>query len=247
MTHGIRKISSAIGTVLLAASAMPAAAEDWQIELTPYLWAANVDGDVAVREQVVSIKADFGDIVKAVDMGAALLFRAERNNWVVFTQIDYLSLDSDNLDDAPERGRLEQDMLMASAAFGREFATSDGRRSLDVLVGMRHLSMDNTLTFETLGRFEGSRDLNDPILMLRPSFQFAERWRFNPTFAYGAGGDSEKVWEMQPTVEFKTGDKTALRFGYRKLYYEAEGSRTAFDGGFQGLFVGYGGTFGGSN
>ncbi len=248
MSNGFRTLTSAAGAILLAAAASPAlaAGDGWEFEVTPYLWAAGIDADVTVRNQSATIDAKFSDIFNAVDLAGALLFRAQHGPWVAFTQIDYLSLDSNNLDNAPAAGRLEQDVFMASGAFGYQFASADGRRSVDVLVGLRHLSMDNTLTLNGLGSFESDRNLNDPIIMIRPSFRLSERWRLNPTFAFGDGGDSKKVWELQPTLQFQATRNGALRIGYRKLHYELANTNSSFDGAFQGVIVGYGGTFGGS-
>lgn len=245
---GIRTMASAVGAVLLAAAAAPATADDsWEFEITPYLWAAGVDADMVVAGQPVEVDMGFSDVVDALDIGGALLFRAEKNDWVVFTQLDYLSMSTDELEDPPAAGKVDQEVLMASLAFGRQFASANGRRSIDVLVGIRHLGVDTDLTLGPLD-FSDDRTVNDPIIMLRPSFQISERWRLNPTFAVGVGGDSESSWEMQPTVEFLVGKNKVLRFGYRKLNYELESSSgLMFDGAFHGPFIGFGGIFGGSD
>ena len=248
MSNGFRQTAFAVGALVLAAAAIPAAADEgWQFEVTPYVWAAGINADVTVLDRSVKIDAKFSDVVKAVDLAGAVLLRAQHGPWVVFSQLDYLALDTNNLDDAPAAGRLEQDVFMASGAFGYQFASADGRRAVDVLIGGRHMSMDNKLTLDALGSFKSNRNINDPIIMIRPSFQLSERWSLNPTFAYGDGGDSKKVWEMQPTIQFQATKHGALRFGYRKLHYDLEGAHSSFDGEFQGFIVGYGGTFGGSD
>jgi hypothetical protein len=248
MGTGIRKMTSAAGGLLLAAAATPATAEgNWEFEVTPYLWAAGIAADMVVRGQPVEVDMGFSDVLDALDIGGAVLLRAQKGPWVVFTQLDYLSLSTDELEDPPAAGRVDQKVTMASLAFGREFASANGRRTIDVLVGARHFSVDTDLTLGPLG-FSDERTVNDPIIMLRPSFQISERWRLNPTFAYAVGGDSETSWEMQPTIQFQVGKTTTLRFGYRKLHYELEADAGGtFDGDFHGPFIGFGGTFGGSN
>ena len=59
--------------------------------------------------------------------------------------------------------------------------------------------------------------------MLRPSFQISERWRFNPTFAYGVSGDSDTTYTMMPQVQYQFSDSFAARFGYKKVHYEFDG------------------------
>lgn len=238
-------VASAVSALLFGPAA--GATEEWRVELMPYLWAAGVNGDVAVRNRAVEIDASFSDVADSLDVGGALLMHAQRGPWVLWTQVDYLSISTDELEDGPERGTLNQDVTMATLGAGYQFASTDGRRSIDVLLGVRHLSVDTELRLRDSGRFGQDRDATDPVIILRPSFQFAEKWRFNPTLSYGAGGDSEKVWELQPQIQYRTSEHTALRFGYRRLQYELESEKgSSFDGSFEGPFVGFGGVFGGT-
>jgi OOP family OmpA-OmpF porin len=244
-----KTVAVAVATTLAITAAVPRAqAQDETVgfEISPYLWGAGVDADVTLGDQTVNVKRDFSDIVDAIDIGGGVMGGVLINRFVMVGQVDYLSLDSDELDDAPARGRLETDLLMAMLALGYRFGGERPGKHLDVLVGARNLSLDNTLTLDGLGRFEGDKDFVDPILMIRPSLPLGERWRLNATMSYGSGGDSEKTWELQPHVQFQISDHLALRFGYRRLYYEidSENGRNKFDGAFQGLIIGLGGTFG---
>lgn len=240
MTAGTMAASLMLGL----ASTANAGDNDWEFELSPYLWAAGVDADVQVGNQTTSVDASFSDIVDALDIGAAILLRAQRGPWVVWTQFDYFALSTDELDDAPANGRLDSDIIMLTAGFGREFASASGRRSIDVLLGVRYLELDNTLRLDGIGTFDRKREFTDAVIILRPSFQISERWRLNPTFSFG-GGDSEGTYELQPQVQYQVTDSIGLRFGYRRLYYdiESEAGHT-FDGSFHGPFIGIGGTFG---
>jgi outer membrane protein OmpA-like peptidoglycan-associated protein len=248
-------MSSRIGTIATVATTLAitvaapcalAQEENWGFEVSPYLWGAGIDADVTLGDQTVNVERDFSDIVDALDIGGGVMAGALLNRFVVVTQVDYLSLDSDELDEAPARGRLESELFMAMLAFGYRFGGERPGKHFDVLLGARNLSLDNTLTLDGLGQFDGDKDFLDPIVMLRPSFPLGERWRLNATMSYGAGGDSEKTWELQPHVQFQITDHLAARFGYRRLYYEidSENGRNNFDGAFEGLIIGIGGTFG---
>jgi OOP family OmpA-OmpF porin len=52
---------------------------------------------------------------------------------------------------------------------------------------------------------------------------------------------------MWPQFQLQINDKLAARFGYRRLFYDIENVATAnrWDGSFQGVTIGIGGTFGG--
>jgi outer membrane protein OmpA-like peptidoglycan-associated protein len=251
MSSNIRTIATAVAATLAisaAASSAQAQDENWSFEVAPYLWAAGIDTDVTIGDRTATVERDFGDIVEALDMGGGIMAGARLGHFVAVTQLDYLSLDSDELDDAPARGRLESEVTMAMLALGYRFQRSHVGAHTDLLLGARSLSLDNTLTLDGLGSVERDKDFVDPIVMLRPSFPLGRRWRFNPTISFGAGGDSEKTWEVQPQFQLQINDHLAMRFGYRRLHYEidSENGQNKFDGSFQGLIIGIGGTFGAS-
>jgi hypothetical protein len=249
MSTGFRALASAVAVTLMAsAAALPAqAGEAWEFEITPYLWASGIDADVIVRNQPASVSADFSDIIKAFDIGGAFLMRAQRGHLVLWTQLDYFKLSTDKLDDQPQNGSLDLDQLLVTAGIGRNFGKPGGRQSVDVLLGVRHLGLDTKLQIDTIGTFTGNKSYTDPLIIIRPSFQLSERWRLNPTFSYGTGGDSESTYELQPQLQFQMTEHAALRFGYRKVHYDIKNSSNgnSFDGSFNGPFIGFGWTFGG--
>ena len=63
---------------------------------------------------------------------------------------------------------------------------------------------------------DNKNNLTDTVVMLRPSFQISERWRFNPTLAYGVSGDSDTTYSMMPQLQYQFSDSFAARFGYKK-------------------------------
>jgi len=250
MSSSIKTIATAVAVTLAIAAAPSAQAQDenWSFEFAPYLWGAGLDTDITIGDRTASVERDFSDIVEALDIGGGIMAGARVGHFVAVTQIDYLALDTDELDDVPTRGRLETDVLMAMLAFGYRFDRGRPGAHTDLLFGARSLSLDNKLTLDGLGSVERDKDFVDPIVMLRPSFPLGRRWRFNPTISFGAGGDSEKTWELQPQFQFQISDNVGLRIGYRRLYYEidSENGQNKFDGAFQGLIIGIGGTFGAS-
>ncbi len=219
---------------------------NWKLEITPYLWAMGVSADVTAGNQKVRVDKNFSDIFKVIDLGGSALAVAQLNRFVVLAQLDYASMDTDKLDSPPAHGRFQSDSLISTLGVGWQFGRPGGA-TYDVLIGARNLSLDNTLTLDGIGRFKGKRDFTDPLLIVRPSWPLGRRWRFNPTLAYGTGGDSVRTWDLQPQVQFQITDRLAARFGYRRLYSDVKSERgiARFDGAFHGLILGIGGTFGG--
>lgn len=241
----MRRTLLAILIGLVFHSEQPRAEEPkgWQLEVTPYLWMAGIDGDVTVGDQTVGVDVGFDDLVDALDFGGSLLTVVQYNRWVLFGQVDFFALDSDGLDNAPSAGKLETDALFATVAFGHQFQTFGPDSSIDVLGGVRYFGMDNTLTIYEVGSADANQDWVDGIVMLRPSFRFLRWFRFNPTLAIGTG-DSDLTYEMQPQFQIDFTKHTAARIGYRRLYYKADGDRgNSFDGTIGGMIAGLGMTF----
>ena len=250
MTISTRSLAAAVATTLVAGTAATpaqAAEKEWNVEVMPYLWASGIKGDLNVGGQDINVDASFSDLLEMMEIGGGLLMRAERSQWVLWTQVDYMAMNTDKLDDPPEHARLDSNTTIFTGAIGRNFGGSGGRSSVDVLVGVRYIEFDDKLRFDTLGTFNRDRSFTDPVIIVRPSFRLSERWRLNPTFSYGDGGDSESTYELQPQIQFQMTEKVALRFGYRKLHYKIENSSNGngFDGSFEGVLIGIGGTFGG--
>ena len=106
MSSRMNPIAAALVTVLAVAAAptVSAQGENWAFEISPYVWGSGIDADVTVANRSVEVSRDFGDLVEALDIGGGLAAGLRLNHFLMVTQVDYLSLDSDELDDAPARG-----------------------------------------------------------------------------------------------------------------------------------------------
>lgn len=246
MKNSIKTKASILGLSLMAASAMPAnAAEqnDWKFEFTPYLWAAGIKADVEVRDRAGSVDASFNDLMDKLDASAAFLATAQYKSWVTWAQVDYLNLNFD-LEGRRNSGSLDVKQTMGTFGLGYQFPGWKEGQTIDVLLGVRTMKLENELSIDSVGTFSGDRDITDPVIIVRPSFQISEKWRFNPTLSYGTGGDSEETWELQPQFQYQAWENAAFRFGYRKLHYKIENEKgNSFDGSFAGPFIGVGVTF----
>lgn len=247
------QIQVAIGVATGFALASPAAfAQEtpWGFEVTPYLFGGGIEGDVKVRGREVEVDRGFDDLLDRLDFSGSLLSVGYRDHFVVWTQLDYIATDTDELDadEQPASGnvRLESDYFAGTLGLGYIFGDASARRHLDLLLGAKYLRIENDLTLGNLGRFDREQDYLDPVLIARPSFRISERWRFNPTIQIGGGVDADLIWELQPQFQFQINDNLGLRFGYRNMHYEIESDDglSEFDGSYRGFIIGLGGTFG---
>lgn len=221
----------------------PAQAE-WSGEITPYFWAAGIEGDATVRGNDVDVDVGFDDLLDDTDAAVSVLGVLQRDRLIFWGQFDYLGLSTGDVDTpSGASGELETDSLIWTLAVGYQFDGWKPGQHFDVLIGARQLSLDNELSIDGVGTFDRDRDYTDAVVVVRPSLPLSENWRFNPTLSYGAG-DSESTWELWPQLQYNFSDRWAARVGYRRLHYDIEGDAgNEFDAAFHGLTLGVGWIF----
>jgi len=217
-------------------------ASELTVEITPYAWLAGIDADVTVGSRKGSIDVGFSDLVDYVDFAGGLLLTVDKNRWVGWFQGDYMDLNSDNkVTKFDELGDLETQMTILEAAGGYQFDNPLMKGAIvDVLLGARYTKMENTFKSASGITSQKSKELADPMLVMRPWFPISKKWAFNPTLGIGGGGDSDLIYELQPQFQYQFTDNLALRAGYRRLYYKVKDNNHEFDGAFHGLLVGLG-------
>lgn len=250
----MKKLGGVAMAALLAAGATGIAAEPqgWKFEVTPYAWLAGVEGDVTVNGKKTDFDKSFSDLFEAVDMAGGLLGTAQYDRYLVWGQVDYFSMSTDNLDveDQPAGGSLDTKMLLGEAAVGYQIDGWSEGQTFDLLVGVRTLHIENDLELYGKGSFSRDNDIVDPILIVRPSIPVfpskIEGLRFNPTMAIGGGGDSDLVYELQPQFQYQITDNIAARLGYRRVGYKFKGEHNddnELNIALAGLIAGVGVTF----
>lgn len=234
------RVAAVIGILTFSrAVAAGTGADDWQVEVTPYLWAAGIDGELTLRGQDVEVDASFSDIADTLDVGGSLLAEASNGRWVNWMQLDHLSTDTGDVDAGPLRADLESRTTMLAMGTGWRFPGFGARSTIDVLVGVRHFSIDDTLDLRGGGHIDNHMDLYDAIVALRPRLQLSAHWTFSPTLSVG-GGDSDLVWEMSPQFEYRLRERYEVRVGYRNLAYDVDQGGSKIDIIFRGPVLGLG-------
>jgi hypothetical protein len=213
----------------------------WSIEISPYTWLAGMKGDVAVRDTRVGIDQSFSEILKYVKFAGDLLGVARYNNWVLYTQVDYFSMSTTQLEDPPARGSLDSKQLFYTAGAGYRFgSTSDF--SVDVLGGIQGIDVKHTLTFYGIGSAEKTRSAVDAMGMLRPAYSLGH-WLFDATLSAG-GGSGNKLYQLGGEVQYRFNRTWEARVGYRKLNYKFTGDRDNYlNLALSGPIIGFGATF----
>jgi len=219
-----------------------AQAEEWEYEVSPYLWAMGIDGDLKVKSIEYDASASFSDILDQTKYGAQFMVEANRGRWVNFVQIDYGVLESDDISGPLNLADVEVEVATVLGTFTTGYRAPLGERhSVDLMAGLRfagfELDVDNSL----LGSSTTQEEVYDAIIMIRPRFSLGDNWTVMCSASVGTG-DSDLTWELFPELIYHPGDLN-FKLGYRNLNYEFEQGDAELDLSMPGLVLGVGFVF----
>lgn len=220
--------------------------QGWSFEVTPYAWYAGMEGDIKVGGRSADFEKDASDLLDAAKLGGSMRIGASYDRFVIGALIDYFSLSTDELDveDQPRRGTVDSDVLLTEVAAGYRVGEPAEGSSYVFAIGVRNLSLENTLSSDLGPSVTDERDITDVMVYILPSVPLfpgsIEGLRFNPVLGIGAG-DSDLAYELFPQIQYDVTDSLAIRFGYRRVGWRFEGSKdNEFNTDLAGLAVGLG-------
>jgi hypothetical protein len=223
----------------LGADAVKAQDDGWTFEVIPYGWLLNIDADVAVHGQEVSIDKKFSDMIDSVDLAGSLFLRAAKGPLHFWAEGDYFSLNED-AQSPVGTATLDVDSSFLAGGVGYQLPAFHESVCLAVFAGARYLKLDNALKVEGLAEVEDCSGVTDPLVGVRAVFTLSDSWRVNLPISIGAGGDSDFVCDVQPNVAYQFNETVSAVAGARWLYYDYEGDTTEFQGSFNGMMLGVG-------
>ena len=205
-------------------------AEKWQIEITPYFWAAGLNGTTGVAGVTGNVDMSVGDILDRLDSTFMGMVEARKGPWSVLFDGGYMRLKGEATKSwsgpggiGTSTGQLSADATdeVLSLAVGHRVGGQDSRA--DVLLGVRYTKIDSNLDLvvSTAGTLPGgTRRVSDdqgwwdPIVGFRIIVPFAERWSavgYADVGGFGIGSvlSSQSLigvnWELTKNIIAKAG------------------------------------------
>ncbi len=138
----------------------PLGASDWVVQVTPYLWAAGMEGNVSPFREAptIHVEQSFSDVMEDFNMGGFLNIWARRDHFVLSGDIMYVNTSSAKTtrvlpDLFPPAGteisgELDSIEFNASAQAGYRVIDAHGF-TLDALAGGRFWYISNEVTIRT--------------------------------------------------------------------------------------------------
>jgi opacity protein-like surface antigen len=213
----------------------PPASGGWQFSLTPYFWAAGLDGDVGVGGRTASVDVGFSDIADTLDMGALLTFEARKQRWGLLLDVIYLKMSTDEGTPGPLFSNVDlgtKELVLEGDIAYRVLEREHG--GLDVLGGFRYWNQDTELDLGAglLPGIELSQSENwvDPVVGVRYETALAKRWSLRLRGDIGGFGvSSDFTWQAFARVNYDISDRFSVVFGYRHLDVDFEDDGFTYD------------------
>lgn len=223
-------------TLTLAMLASPAAAQEWEFSVTPYFWAAGLEGDIAAFPNLPAAEVDlsFGDVFEELDGAIMVKAEAQRGRLGLIMDVGYVKTDS-STDDVTIRdprftGVTLGNELLTATLVAAWRAVDEEQYSIDFLGGVRFSKVSPDLALivrdAVVRRANPDESWFDPVIGARTSVQLSPRWSLS---AYGdVGGfgmSSDLTYQALGAVSYAFNDRWALSAGWRHyaVDYEEDG------------------------
>jgi len=218
--------------------AAPASAQQWDWKLTPYLWAAGLDGSATVGPVAADVSMDFSDVLDILRGGGLVRIEAQSDRHGFYGDLVYLRLKEEEARDTIGGSlELKFDALIAEGAYfyriGDQYA---------VEFGVRYWDFETTLRPALLPSVKRANDFTDGFIGFRSEFDVSEKWDLLFRGNVGGGGsDFSAGLQLDFRRSFANGN--SLDIGYRALdidYEDGSGlTAVGLDLSMHGLAIGY--------
>jgi hypothetical protein len=231
-----KAVSGALASLLLSPTLVFAQGWDWK--LTPYLWAAGLDGAATVGPIRADFTMGFSEIVNVLDGGALLRLEGQSEQHGVFGDLVYLKLEDENARDTAG-GTLEArlDSLILEGAYIYRWTEKYGLE-----LGFRYYDFEAALKPAAVPEVSKSSEWTDGFLGFRADSQINPDWSWLFRASIGAGG-SDLAAGLQVDFRRKYSNVNELTLGVRALDVEYGSSSGSVPGSLDlsmaGLTVGY--------
>jgi hypothetical protein len=224
-----------LAALALTLAALPAAAQDqgdWSWQVTPYVWASGIGGEITpfTGGPTVEVESSFSEILEDLDAAFFVTGFARRDRLVFLGDFSYSKSSKAGVigGGAPATGELSQTSLTLAAGYRVEDSAA---MTVDLLGGLRAWRVRGSVDVPVLGvSASPSLDFVDPILGLRINGAFDDRW--SATFYADIGGfgvGSEMTSQVVTTLNYQVRDNLYLSGGYRTLAIDYDDGGTVID------------------
>src|SRR5262245_14083960 len=238
LRHVVR--ASVFSSLVLIAAQSFAAEDEWTFIVSPYFWAAYLDGKVGSGDNVVEVNASFSDLWDQLEFGALGQFEAHRGRLGFVLSPIYEKLEGEG---RGPLGFIDADVESESVIV-EAFATWALMPEFEVFAGGRYTAVntDVHLNFAGGGDISSSDSENwiDPFVGMRWVLPLDDKWLASFRGDVGGfGAESDLVWNITALIGYRFNPSITVYGGYRVLDYDYESDGFTWDVQMGGPMLGF--------
>ena len=230
-TRGLVLVASLIIGTLQSPFAV--AEGDVRYRLMPYLWTAGMDVEIGRPGNTREVDVSFSDYVDFIDLGAAFIFEARGDRWLVATNFLWVRL-GEEFDLPADITEVEIDEILVEAFVGYR---PSGWENAWLVGGVRYLGLETDIDFANINDVSRSRDFADPYVGISWEPRRGD-WEYILQADIGGGIDADFAWSVSLGAAYHFNDRYALAVGYRFIDIDFEDDEFVFDGTMDGIQIG---------
>lgn len=212
-------------------------AQEWDWKVAPYLWAAGIDGDVALGPIARDVDVEFSDLLHVLAGAALVHVEGSNGEDSVFSDLVWMSLEPE--DEVATIGGVTEatfDTLILELGYARELT------NIGLELGVRYWDFELELDPALLAAVKRDDSWVDGFIGIRRNHSLGDRWSSTTSFDIGAGG-SDFTWafDLVYALEFDSGNRFAIGLKLLDIDYESGSGASVFrqDLTFAGATIGY--------
>ncbi len=218
-------------------------AEDWQFEVTPYLWASAMAGKTGPAGLEADVDMSFGDILDNLDKAFIINITAKKGQFSTWLDIVKMEI-SDGGKVAALAVDLEMGQIGAEIALAYQLSVHE---NVEVFSGIRYVDVDSKITFSGDGPIGIGKivrigdDWVDPFVGIRGTWPVSERWSFRARGDIGGFGvGSDFSWHGVLMANYQYSDMVSFKAGYRYLDMDYADNGFVYDMATSGVVMAVG-------
>jgi hypothetical protein len=257
----------AADTIIDRSDAAPIAVEhsDWALQISPYLWAAGLKGDISPFERgpTMGVDKSFSDVMDDLNLGGFINIWGRYERFVFSGDVMYVdTTDSHGTGPLPAfqipglgaaippgasvDARVDTKQFMATLQGGYRVLDTPGI-TFDALAGARfwHISTDVRVTAShpAIGSRSASHDESfgwvDPVVGVRAFFRLTEKLSLQAQADIGGfGAGSDLTWSALATLNYVVTDHFSVSAGYKVLDVDYDDGGHVYDTQLSGPVLG---------
>lgn len=226
----------------------------WALQVTPYLWAAGISGDISPfrRAPTIGIEKSFSDVMDDLNFGGFVNIWGRYERFVFSGDVMYVDTTDSHAFGLPPLPipippgtavgvDVDTRQFTATAQAGYRVVDADGF-TLDALGGVRFWHISNDVTVTALGRifsYGESFGWADPVVGARAFVGVTDKLSVQAQADIGGfGAGSELTWSILGTVNYTFSNHLSVSAGYKVLDVDYDHDGYVFDSRLSGPVLG---------